>query len=97
MRYLARVRHVLSGLWPGGAVLSKAARPKNVAPVSLAGSYPPAAGLTLAMAVRSQTNEHHHVHHHHRGGFAPSSASARPTAAQGRRHREAYCQAPTEG
>jgi hypothetical protein len=29
------VRHVLSGFWPGGAVLSKAARPKSVAPVSL--------------------------------------------------------------
>jgi hypothetical protein len=28
---------VLSGDWPGGAVLSKVARPKSVAPVSLAG------------------------------------------------------------
>jgi hypothetical protein len=28
---------VLSGFWPGGAVMSKAARPKNAAPVSLAG------------------------------------------------------------
>jgi len=37
------VVHVLSGLWPGGAVLSKAARPKSAAPVSLAGFQPPAA------------------------------------------------------
>jgi hypothetical protein len=39
----SRMKHVLSGLWPGGAVLSKAARPKTVAPVSLAGFKPPAA------------------------------------------------------
>jgi hypothetical protein len=43
-----RMVRVLSGLWPGGAVLSKAARPKSAAPVSLAGSYPPAAGLSPA-------------------------------------------------
>src|SRR5579871_5339598 len=33
----------LTGSWPGGAVMSKAARPKSAAPVSLAGFYPPAA------------------------------------------------------
>jgi hypothetical protein len=42
-RVPSRMKHVLSGLWPGGAVLSKAARPKTVAPVSLAGFKPPAA------------------------------------------------------
>jgi hypothetical protein len=40
---VARMAHVLFGLWPGGAVLSRAARPKSAAPVSLAGFYPPAA------------------------------------------------------
>jgi hypothetical protein len=30
--------HGCLGLWPGGAAMSKAARPKTVAPVSLAGS-----------------------------------------------------------
>jgi hypothetical protein len=39
----ARMGHELFGLWPGGAVLSKAARPKSAAPVSLAGFQPPAA------------------------------------------------------
>jgi hypothetical protein len=38
-----RIGRVLSGLWPGGDVLSKAARPKSAAPVSLAGFHPPAA------------------------------------------------------
>jgi hypothetical protein len=39
---------VLSGHMPGGVVLSKVARPKSAAPVSLAGFQPPAAGLTPA-------------------------------------------------
>ena len=52
-----RMGPVLSGLWPGGAVLSKAARPKSAAPVSLAGFYPPAAGLIPATAVESQISE----------------------------------------
>jgi hypothetical protein len=33
----------LFGLWPEGAAMSRAPGPKSVAPVSLAGSYPPAA------------------------------------------------------
>ena len=35
---VVHVRRVLSGLKPGGDVMSKAARPKSAAPVSLAGS-----------------------------------------------------------
>ena len=51
------MKHVLSGLWPGGAVLSKAARPKTVAPVSLAGFKPPAAAADRGVALKSQTSE----------------------------------------
>lgn len=46
--------HGCLGLWPGGAAMSKAARPKTAAPVSLAGFQPPAAGLKPVMALKSQ-------------------------------------------
>jgi hypothetical protein len=50
-RLAARIR---PDLGRGRTVLSKAARPKSVRPVSLAGYHPPAAGLTPATAVISQ-------------------------------------------
>ena len=79
-----RIGRVLSGLWPGGAVLSKAARPKSAAPVSLAGFYPPAAGIRPAMAVESQTSEHQHEYfasHQNR-----SNHPVRPSAEAGQKN-----------